>query len=91
MKALCLTVFVLLGACASSQADTEAAWGWAATVKPADPVPAECLNEPAKEPYVADKAASKKESAIVARRYVVWGRTLSQDYKRCQTWAKGQR
>ena len=91
VRALLLTIVLLVGACGSNSTD-QVALDWAYTIQPDDPVPDECRTEPQKEPRPDTRQAFDKEkSAIEARKILVWGRGVRQQYVRCQEWAKAQR
>lgn len=90
MKLIAMAVTtLLLAGCADQSVQPD--YRFAASVKPKDPPPRECIEAPGREPRMAERDHDEIDSAKAARRTYLWGRATAQQLKRCQIWAKGQR
>lgn len=89
MKIISTILLCFLCAACSTTKATDA--DWTAVVVPYDQPPSECLKAPAPAPRLSlkehDGDSSAREYRKLKNSYV----DLSQDYKACQVWAKGQR
>lgn len=93
MKKFLVLLVLALAGCSQSMANKpiDNLMDWTGFVAPKDQVPAECTQAPPAAPKAPDAGASAKESARYARAMVLHSRKVTRRYKRCQTWAKGQR